>query len=253
MMWYGRMDFRLRKQDGSPNREETLGAILIARALEATAVSGRPALSVWDRIYEPTVFFVGKADDLTVREYLDLLAPIYGSGFVDLDADALGDTVLVDRFIAAAEALRDPLIISTSVPDTEENPEASTKGFRFMGQRFVPDSYMFQQLVYDKVGTRSVPRLFPRGLDVMAVLGSSEAFRLLDEVYGETAYGDYRAQMEKLQRQFGEMPAEAWAQNLYWNWLYCLLPLLEPRGEGYPTFMQGVAWQRKSLNTALGS
>ena len=253
MMWYGRMDFRLKKLDGSPNREETLGAMLIARALGSLMVWGRPALALWDRIYEPTVFFVGKADDLTAREYLGLLASTYGPDYLTMEADAMGDTLLVDRFVVAAEALRDPLIISTSVDDTAEDPEASTKGFRFMGQRFVPDSYMFQQLVYDKVGTRSVPRLFPRGLDVMAVLGSAEAFGLLDEVYGETAYLDYRSQMGRLQNRFGEMTAEAWAQNLYWNWLYCLLPLLEPRGEGYPAFMRGVAWSHKSLNTALGS
>ena len=42
------------------------------------------------------------------------------------------------------------------------------KGFRLMGQRFIPDSYMFQELVHDKV----INRLFPKGLDILAVLGS---------------------------------------------------------------------------------
>ena len=49
------------------------------------------------------------------------------------------------------------------------------------------------------------------------------------------------------------IPAADWAQNLYWNWLYTLLPLLEPKGEGWPVFMQNQAWTDKSLNTALGS
>jgi len=38
------------------------------------------------------------------------------------------------------------LINSTWVWDTDD-PEEVTKGFRFMGQRFIPDSYMLQQLV----------------------------------------------------------------------------------------------------------
>jgi len=253
MMWYGRMGFHLRKVDGSPNREETLRALLIARALGGETVKGEPALAVWDRIYEPTAFFVGESDDLTAREYLDLAPSVYGDGAQARTADALGDTALVDAFVAAADALRNPLIISSAVDDTAEDPEASTKGFRFMGQRFVPDSYMFQQLVYTHVGTRSAPRLFPMGLDVMAVLGSEAAFALLDKVYNETGYWNYRTQMDKLKGEFAAMPADAWAQNLYWNWLYCLLPMLEPKGEGYPAFMQGDGWIRKGLNTALGS
>jgi hypothetical protein len=47
-------------------------------------------------------------------------------------------------------ALRPPKIVSSYVTDREK-PEEVTKGFRFMGQRFIPDSYIFQQLVYDKV------------------------------------------------------------------------------------------------------
>ncbi|MDO8636775.1 MAG: DUF3160 domain-containing protein, partial [Dehalococcoidia bacterium] len=67
---------------------------------------------------------------------------------------------------------------------------AATKGMRFMGQRFVPDSYMFQNLVFPAPGmftgkgepftlkkTEIGPiRGFPRGLDVMAVLGSARAY-----------------------------------------------------------------------------
>jgi len=35
--------------------------------------------------------------------------------------------------------------------------EDVTKGFRFMGQRFVPDAYIFRQLIYRYVDGRSRP------------------------------------------------------------------------------------------------
>ena len=42
-------------------------------------------------------------------------------------------------------------------------------------------------------------------------------------------------------------------ENLYWNWLYGLRPLLEEKGEGYPSFMQTEAWVDKDIHAFLGS
>ena len=47
-----------------------------------------------------------------------------------------------------------------------------------MGQRYIPDSYAFQQLVWDERGRpRNNARTLPMGLDVMTVLGSDQAYR----------------------------------------------------------------------------
>ncbi len=59
MMWYGRLTFRL------VDAFETQRALLLNQAIRtATAADGTSALSLWQDIYEPTVFIVGKADDL---------------------------------------------------------------------------------------------------------------------------------------------------------------------------------------------
>jgi hypothetical protein len=112
---------------------------------------------------------------------------------------------------------------------------------------------MFQELVYAKVGTQANPRLFPLGLDVMAVLGSKRAYEILDKVYNETRFANYTKQMESLKSQFAALGADVWTQNLYWCWLYCLMPLLNEKGDGHPTFMKSQAWTDKELNTSLGS
>ncbi len=253
MMWYGRIGFRLRPGETPEaiemGRRETRQAILISAALSAAAVGEEPALAVWERIYEPTVFFVGKADDLTVYDYLEVIQKTYGDTLALAD---LADDARIDAFIAAASKLRPPRIVGGYVTD-KQDPTVVTQGFRFMGQRFIPDSYMFQQLVYDKVGTQTAPRLFPKGLDVCAVLDSQRAYDILLDVYNEGRYVNYRKQMEKLREEFAALPAEQWTENLYWNWLYTLRPLLEVKNEGYPTFMQSPAWQDKDLHTFLGS
>jgi hypothetical protein len=235
---------------------------MIVRALHNVRVGGEPALDAWERIYEPTAFFVGTADDLTVYDYAAVAQETYG-GLPD--PSALADEARLDSFMEAARKLRPPAIVGGFVTD-QEDPEEVTQGFRFMGQRFIPDSYMFQQLVYSNVGvyqgdgapftlspSMAGPiRGFPRGLDVQAALGSLRALEILT-AEGDTDYIGYAEQLAKLQAEFAALPDEQWTANLYWNWLHSLSPLLERKGEGYPFFMQSPAWADKDLHTWLGS
>ncbi len=252
MMWFGRVSFHL-IPDGDlvPNNRglnETAQAILASLALE-DEVSGLPGgtvgYEVWDAIYQPTVFFVGAADDLLPSEYLSLVHEIYGE---DVGLQELDDDVLLHEFIQETLTFRDPLILSSLLNDTEDFNQ--TKGLRFMGQRFIPDSYILGQLVYTNVGTQSVPRLMPKGLDVMAALGSERAWDLLDD---QKHYANYVEQMEMLWNVTDAISVQEWTKNLYYLWLYSLLPLLTDPGEGYPAFMQSEAWVDKQLMTALGS
>jgi hypothetical protein len=260
MMWYGRMSFHLSNPyDTAVGPRETRSALLIVRALYTVEAGDEPAIDAWDRIYEPTAFFVGTADDLTVYDYASVASDVYG-GLPDVHA--LADEGKLTAFIEATKSLHPPAIVGGYVTDSQDAAEM-TMGFRFMGQRFIPDSYMFQQLVYDEVmGYRGTGqpftmspsdagpiRGFPRGLDVPAVMGSERALEILT-IEGDTDYDGYD---EQLQDEFSGLPESQWTENLYWNWLYTLRPLLDEKGEGYPYFMQSLAWADKDLHTWLGS
>ena len=241
MMWYGRITFSATLEGASQEgyRHAARTGILVASAIAGNTTSGGDDTEeVWDRIYQPTVFFVGKSDDITFRDYRYYTADSFSSDPVE-SPDVLADDSAVDAFI---EKVRDLL------PDPQITVIAG-KGLRFMGQRYIPDSYMLDQLVFEFVQGR----LMPRGLDVMAVLGSERAYEILDTVYHDTDYPGYTDQMTKLRTLFSGYGPETWAQNLYYNWLYSLAPLLDVKGAGYPTFMQTAAWVDKDLNTALGS
>ncbi len=252
MMWYGRVSFRLQPEKPPVQNEMgmnyTAQAILVSLALtqDVPGLQGSPVgLDVWDALYEPTAFFVGSADDLLPSEYLTLIRDTYGDEvqLVDLNNDSL-----LEQFIDEALQLREPLILGHPVNDTETM--AQTMGLRFMGQRYIPDSYILGQLVYKNVGTLINPRLMPLGLDVMAAFGSDRAWDLLDS---EKSYLNYVSQMEMLWDNIGNMTEEEWTHNLYYLWLYSLLPLLSDPGDGYPFFMQSEAWVDKQLFTALAS
>jgi len=242
MMWYGRINMRLQKPG------ETRMALLITYILRNTDVNGAPAADVWARVYDPTVFIVGKADDLGFHEYGALWDTVFGP---DAPVSAIADETKFAAFVEAARQLPPPQINSMWVYIWEDK-EQVTQGFRFMGQRFVLDAYILDEMTWREVGTMDNPRTLPKGLDVMAVLGSEEAYAILDDM-GETAYANYPEQMAKLREEVGALQLDSWTQNLYWAWLYAFEPLLEPKGEQYPAFMQTQAWTRKDIHAALGS
>ncbi len=242
MMWYGRINLRL-KHD-----RETRMALLITRLIRQTAVDGRPAEEAWASIYDPTVFLVGKSDDLSFREYGALMDAIYGP---EPSLTALTDPQRLATFKEAARLLPPPQINSMWVYVWEDEDEA-TQGFRFMGQRFTLDAYIFEQLVWREVGDFGDERWLPKGLDVFAAMGSEEAYALLEEL-GETTYANYDSQLAKVQGEIAGLELDSWTQNVYWNWLYALQALTAPKGESYPPFMRTRAWSHKDLHTALGS
>ncbi|MFO7678702.1 MAG: DUF3160 domain-containing protein [Chloroflexota bacterium] len=248
MMWYGRMTFRLTTRDPEVGRAETRSALLLVQALQNAEVDGRPALDVWQDLYDPTAFLVGRSDDLTAFQYIDVITAVYGQS---PDLPTISDEERLDTFIEAAKELPPPRILGLVISETDDVEEA-TKGFRFMGQRFVPDAYIMRELIWRNVGTTDEPRQLPNGLDVMAAMGSDRAYTIL-ETLGETSYENYPSQMQKMRDWTGSLTPDEWTETLYNGWLYTLQPLMEVPTEGYPQFMQSDAWLDKQLSTSLGS
>ncbi len=237
MMWYGRLTFRLKNDD------EIKSGILITLALNKE--NNRAS---WDKIYEPVNFFVGKSDDITYYQFKDLVKKIYGENLTV--QEMISDKSKFISFVDETKTLEPPQLNSIPIFNAEIQPdrEKEIKGFRFMGQRFTIDASIFQRLI-----EREVPRrMLPKGLDIPAAFGSTEALNLLTQM-GETEYENYLENMTKMKSYIKDLPTENWTQNLYWGWLYALRPLTEEKTNGYPTFMQNLAWVRKDLNTFLGS
>lgn len=241
MMWYGRMTFRLSSED------ETRSALLLLRALQNTKVKGTPALDVWADLYNPTAFLVGRSDDLTALDYIPVVNDFYG---VNPPLGILTDNERFSDFITAARKMPSPRILGLAIIEAEDLYD--TKGLRFMGQRFVPDAYIFNQLTFDNVSDFENRRGLPMGLDLFAAMGSERAYVLLDKM-GETKYISYPEQMEKMRLWTASLSVGDWTETVNNAWLYSFYPLLEVPGEGYPHFMRSTAWLDKQLHTCHGS
>ena len=281
MMWYGRMTLLLKGADPhgpeekalvSPEeaKAQTLAAAAIAGLVTQVKAEGKTVAETWQSIYMVTAFYVGFSDDLGIPEYRQALKQMFGAAFTLADLGARHA-----EFLERAKAMRQPAIYS-GTGAVELSPEGGntlggilgkTQGFRFMGQRYVPDSYILGKMVVptvkELIGQRCLTtvdmpvygpaRGFPRGLDVFAVFGSDRAKAILDQT-NDSQYRGYDQTLARLRAEFQAIPESRWHQNLYWLWLDALRTLaLEDRGEGYPTFMSTTAWQDKQLNAALGS
>ena len=282
MMWYGRMAFLLK---GSENwgptgqalisvrdaRIQTLQAFLLAISLKNVQLGQRTGLGIWDRLYKVTAFYVGLADDLTPYDYLWALDQVFDN---DFELSDLADENNLLALKTELALLPSPKIyggtgnIMLTMPITNESLNDvldKTKGMRLMGQRYVPDSYIFQHLVFPEVdvyvGDPNIrpftigsfdERAYIRGLDLMALLGSNEALNILTDD-GDTSYHNYEKKFDELKGQFDALNLTDWNVNLYWSWLYSLKGVLKELPEGYPEFMRTAAWQRHQLNATLSS
>lgn len=256
MLWFGRIGFYLKpgtkKLEIELGRNLTRQAILLVDALKNARVGNEPARKKWEQIYNPLTHLIGKTDDLNYYDYIKLI----NKSFPNQDiSQKIEPDEEIDRFIAEALNLPAPKILSTIVLDTTSAALHRTKGFRLFGQRYIPDAYIFQQLVYSKVGTLKKPRNLPKGLDIMAVLGSNRAQEILNKIYQENQFLNYSTQTIKLRTEFNELLITDWKQSVYFAWLYTLRLLLKPLSKSLdlPEFLFTPAYADKTLMTACAS
>lgn len=228
-IWYGVAPFAL-----NPEEEDiTLGALTVAATLE----DSKKAKACWSKIYATTGFMVGQSDDVTPLQLLEYVKNTLGK-VPNIDEW----TENLDALYANMDALPAAQIVS------KQGQAVKCPQMRFMGQRYIPDSEILQNLCdeYD--------RPVPTGLDVMAVYGSEQAEKLLEEIYRPTElWSGYADNYAKMAMKFRGQSVEEQTSNVYTTWLYILNQLNSTKAEGYPFFMQNEAWRNKSLTTSLGS
>jgi len=228
MVWYGAMPFVIDLNQDLP----AVRAMLVTRALYAKPEN----VSLWEKVYKPTEFYVGAADDITpaiVWESMSSKAP----SFDDLKDESWRKKV-VEGILA-----RNPMRIVGENREGKQKPQ-----FRFMGQRYTPDGEVLQSV------SKYPDRPFPKGMDLMAALGVEEARRILKEEYKEgESWPDYWKRLDEQAERLAKLSPGDWNQNLYYRWIHLLKKVNEVPAKGAPPMMLTRPWKLKSLVASLGS
>jgi len=256
MMWLGRMDFFLTPPPVNPweepwSREEirrmNLGAVLLNELVENSG-----AKTELNHIDEMITFMVGESDNITPSD----LSLIITEKNIQSAEDLLND-IIYDLYYAALTAspengqkiLSSILLVDPFSTEPSELPVS----FRLMGQRFIVDSYVFSNVVFDRIvyNEKKIWRPLPDPLDAMFVLGNDDALPLLKEEVDQYYYGSQLSALRYLVDSYGN---EFWNQSLYNVWLNAIR-LLNPdeNQTELPFFMQTTAWHQEKLNTQLAS
>lgn len=244
MMWFGSMRFLLDDQ------EDILQVVIIVKVLDENPDMFRK----WEKVFNIVTLLVGKTDDINFYQLLPIVKNVFGA---DITIDAKNIKEKSKECIRECVNLPWPKILSAPSRVTEP------KNFRFLGQRFITDSYFFQQLVWPSVGRYEgkgepftygivlegpVPsRVFPRALDIFLIFGDGEAEKILEED-GDTEYEGYWGKVQKLKEEISGWKCE----SIYDKYLFMLKDFLEEEYKTSPPFMRKKPWQHKKLNTTLG-
>ena len=242
MMWYGTAPFALMNKDDEKLYANTLQALLMTYTTFSD-YEGSCAAEFWQNIYLPTSQYVGVSDDIDVFTMNMLRIGVYGGAE---DPNQYNDEEYYDKLSEAVKELPEPQIVA----DFVELDTPTAKQFRFMGQRYILDSDILQELIDPDL------RPIPSALDVMGVLGNDTAEELLFEEYRpQDIWPEYEIKYQTLEKLISGYTIDKWGSNLYNGWLWAIQAELKEYdyASGMPYFMTNKAWKYKSLNAALGS
>lgn len=253
MQWLGRIDFRLleTQPDGSQvfNRRQLEGALALREVMDAATQERH------GRIDGAIQAFVGESDYMTLPEWSGLLKDLGVSNVADLAPvpDATIAQAIVDGGYGT-QRISSHIMIN-GIGDATLPLSSS---FALFGQRYVVDSHVFSNVVYDRVQGGTVKRMMPDPLDAaFAAFGNDQAGSLLMPQIKESHYAPDLHAMRLL---VDAHPAEFWGANLYNLWLTSLRALspseaeiADPASAGLPKIAATEAWGRRILNTQLAS
>ncbi|MBZ5522322.1 MAG: DUF3160 domain-containing protein [Acidobacteriia bacterium] len=242
MMWFGRRNFLL------SNDKQTLAAILLPYIVETAHETRR-----FEAVDGVATYLVGRQDKYTLAGYRSVNRKVFG-----MESPSPGQLPsALDQRIAAFKSaawgdLPQPQIVSvqTGLGLSQEERLHQSAGLKFLGQRYVLDAFLLQQLTSPSVGSDQNPRNLPSALDVMMVLGSRAATELQQQAQKQHQWANYDRQMDKLKQTTESRLAQR--STFYEEWLYALKTLFMPTSSRQMFALSG-PWQYKTLNTGLAS
>lgn len=251
----GTVDYTMFRPRGHYTRSETLaryfrtmtwlglpGFILDERHVPLAAglgmvhvLSRDPELrKLYGQIYDPTRYFIGPTDDITPELAASVADSICGAG------------ASLSQWLAHGAAIREELVRRNPARiQTQFMDDRDLAQIRFLGMRYIPDAEILQRL------TRPFVRSLPTGLDLFGVMGVRSALDLLREQTASAPW--YWAEMDSLQRQFGDFSSTAEPDNLYRRWIHLLRTVNQPAPAGAAACMHTRPWEYKNLHTSLAS
>lgn len=277
MMWFGRINFPLPESSrSSTNASEMLARNMfkIGIYINDIVMQDESLYELWKSVFDPITVLIGESDDLS----FDDIVPLWKSVGAENVLEWLSDENVEGFANLSREKLKSPLISSTSAFYANQgegdysDPESikPAMGWRFLGQRFTYDAWIFQQV--------TSPRLYGRtmasGLDIVSAFGSNSADEILENEIINNGLGISEPKMENPDEKiefrkkifkklkttlyqfnyfFNSKNQNFWSETYYNSVLALVKAQAEfEQGAGF-FFTEKPLWNIKSLESSLGT
>lgn len=247
MMWLGRIDLRFLE----PNAEDQLvfHRDQFEMAVALFQIMDPNDKKSWKKIHDTIGAFVGEPDSMIVTELDELLNKLQITNTTTLAAVSDQDIInTIQSNGYGAQRISSHIMMNGTA---ETKPLSAT--FMLFGQRYVLDSHVFSNVVYDRVNNEAPKRMMPDPLDVaFAALGNDYAGELLQS---ELTKYEYAYDLESMRYLADQHDENYWNMNLYNMWMGSLR-LLSPShalDPNLPSTVNTAAWSKRLLNTQLAS
>jgi len=221
------------------NDESLTRAVLMANAILHSA----PSLKEYQSFSNVISFLSGEENNLSIAHLLKVLKESRVKNVNDLISRDNLQKIRLELYAA------NPRKVSPKGADSKNEKYIARKRLLFTAGRYTFDGEILQRLVHI---TKPQPkRLFPKALDVFAAMGNKTAENILLNTYKEKEkWESYPDTLNVLKKKFQGF--NNWNNSVYTKTMETILTLQKPKSQA-PYFMQLPNWQKKDLNTMLGS
>ena len=256
MMWLGRIDFPLTSPPTGgmepPWRPDEIKRINISAFILNEMMQLPEYKKLLDQNDEIINYLVGESDNFTSGEYTAYLQSkgIYSATQLQ---DSLVYKNYFDGLSTNADYLQQYMGAFYFVDPTGEKPDALPVSFLVSGQRFIVDSYVLANVVFDRIifNGEKILRMMPDPLDALYALGNNNALHFLEDEMTKFPYGTQLALMRYL---IDNKEPEFWSESLYNTWLKSIRALNPVEDNtNLPFFMRTGAWNQQKMNTQLAA
>ena len=256
MMWLGRTDFLLTAPPPNPwevpwskteLKRMNVDAYLLNELIQQSAKT--ELLEFNESVIN---YLVGKSDNITPDV---LTSVLQNSGITS--AEQILDSLTFENLQFTLNS--DPTLAQQILSDfylmdpQSDEPGVLPISYRLSGQRFIIDSYILGNVVFDRLiqNGQKLMRMMPNPLDALFVLGNNDALALLAEEFKRFEYSE---QLANLRYLVDHKEEDFWNSSLYNVWLNSIREL-NPKTEfeKQPLFMKTAAWHQEKINTQLAS
>lgn len=240
-MWLSNPGFEL-EGDNEENKK-------VALILAASIHSDESLKSLWKKMYDVTSYYSSESDDITFMDLEPIIVDVLK--FQDKKYQGILDAGLMKKVDAEIAKLPEPKV----VPVTYEGSRldlSTKKQFRFMGQRYNADQFIFTGL------SKPLDKPEVSSFEFFDVLGNRKAGEIAETLLNPYERWDgYEKRLKEVKKLYAENKETIFKNDLYHEYLKAIEIALNHKVDksnpNVPNYMKSDKYPYLKINTALGA